>query len=119
MTPPLRVICFGALVAAHATLTFFAAFWCMGVSMALLEGGHTQAPSSLSAVCWLGVGLGMPLAYPLSALMYDSSSLNPQEPLFCLLVPINSLVTIWVIYFIIGVLKKLRSTRSGPEHEKA
>jgi hypothetical protein len=73
----------------------------------------------LSAVCWLGVGLGMPLAYPLSALMYDSRSLNPQEPLFCLLVPINSLVTIWVIYFIIGVLKKLRSTRSGPEHEKA
>ena len=119
MTPPLRTTCFGALVAVHATLTFCAAFWCLGVSMALLEGGHTQAPPSLTAVCWLGVGLAMPLAYPASALLNDSRVLNPQDPLFCLLVPINSFVTIWVIYFIVGMLKKRLSTRSELEHENA
>jgi hypothetical protein len=119
MTPPLRTIGFAALVMVHATLTFLAAFWCLGVSMALLDAGHAQAPVSLSIVCWLNVVLAMPLAYPLSAWLYGSSTVNPSEPLFCMLVPINSLVTVWVIYFILGLVKKLRSTPSGMGRKKA
>ncbi len=70
-------------------------------------------------MCYLALGFGLPLAYPLSTAVYGSSVLDPHEPVFCLLVPINSLVSISIIYLILGVLQRLRSARSRLAQQKA
>jgi|SRR5207302_622459 len=99
---------FGGGVIAHAVISWVSAAWCVGVSMAILDGGGKEAPDSLSVMCLLHVITRYPLA-PLTKHMLNG--LVPVQPAYWPPLIINSLVTVFVVFLFIRGAKKIIGSR--------
>jgi hypothetical protein len=99
---------FAGCVLAHAVVSWFTAAYCVGVSMAILDSGGTEAPPSLSAMCLVHVVTSYPLA-PITQAMLGGTA--PFQPAYWLPLLINSFVAVLIIWFAIGALRRLFRSR--------
>jgi hypothetical protein len=103
---------FFVLFLTHMVLSWFTYSYCAGVSMALLDSGHTQAPLSLRIVCLASVPFQLPLL-PFwdvveSALNFNSLTI----PSGWLPIPLNSLLAVSIIYILVYAFKRARYART-------
>jgi hypothetical protein len=104
---------FAGCVFVHVIVSWFAAAWCVGVSMAILDSGGTEAPPSLSAMCLAHVVTSYPLTH---FILRGAASVQPA---YWLPLLINSFVAISIIWFVVRALPKLfRSHRPKLANEQ-
>jgi hypothetical protein len=119
MTRRGKFILAGCIVA-HAILSWFSRAWCVGVSMAILDSGGTEAPLSLIGMCWAALIFSFPLA-PLTQPFFGklaASGLPESHPIYWLLVLVNSFLAVYIVFFVVRVLRKLlRSRQARFAHE--
>jgi hypothetical protein len=107
---------FGGCVLGHTIVSWFTAAWCVGVSMAILDSGGTEAPLSLSVMCLVHVVTRYPLK-PLTDLM--SGAAAPVQPAYWPPLLLNSLVAVSIIFLVVrGLRRLLRSGHAKLAHEK-
>ncbi len=99
---------FAGCVFAHVIVSWFSAAYCIGVSMAILDSGGTEAPFSLSVMCFVHLVTHYPLA-PLTDRILGGTA--PVQPAYWLPLVINSVVAVSIIWFAVRALRKL--SRSG------
>jgi hypothetical protein len=111
---------FAGCVVVHVVLSWFSMAWCMGVSMAILDSGGTEAPPSLIAICLTERICNLPLA-PLTHHIFGKLAGDgpPEYTLtYWVLALINSFLAISIIFFVVHALRKvLRWRHARLAHE--
>src|SRR6266704_3834729 len=102
---------FASAVVIHAIATSITVNWCMGVSMALLDSGYTQAPLSLSIMYLLSAGFQLPLTPFTDMLLSKLGYADPSLPIHNVPILINSFVAVWIIFFVVRAPGKLLHSR--------
>jgi hypothetical protein len=103
---------FSGCVLGHAIVSCFTAAWCVGVSMAILDSGGTEAPFSLSLICLVHVVTRYPLK-PLTDFLIGATS--PVQPTYWLSILLNSLVVVSIIFLVVHALRRLLCSQITPK----
>jgi hypothetical protein len=109
---------FTVLFIIHAVLSWFAIGYCEGVSMALLDSGHAEAPPMLNAVCVAAVAFRLPLL-PLENVIQSALNFSsPTIPASWVLIPPNSLLAVAILYLLVYGFKRLMRHQQTSSHQK-
>src|SRR2546421_12473190 len=103
---------FFVLFLTHMVLSWFTYSYCAGVSMALLDSGHTQAPLSLRIVCLAPVPFQLPLL-PFWGVVESALNFNSLTiPSGWLPILLDSLLAVFMLDIVLYAFKRDRYART-------